>query len=230
MSELDKNELIKLFKSCDFDNPDSFRLFSEQLQELVGVNFWQSEAKKAFGERDQAKHKVKNLTNIMNEKFQQLKQSKNRSAADSKLLEYEIAKSAKALRAYSTSQVHQLLKDRFEQDTDGSFYQPVCDENGNTISKKSVADTVKEFLNDPSNDNLVEADVRGGSGHSTVTLTASGKANRRVSKSAKRKSSDRKKYSAEVLKGAEQHGFSPSDWSEILQQKEEILAKKKGKN
>jgi hypothetical protein len=216
MDKPDKQKIRDLVHTVDFDLDDSFNSFVEQMNELLGVNFWREEGKKAFQERDSQKSKIRNLENIMNTKLAEIKRNKNRSVSDSKLLEYQVISEAKKMKAYNPSQIFRLLKDEFQQSETGDFYIPVTDENGNEVSRKTVQQHLSEFLNDPNNDNLIEADTKGGTGHfQPLYSTKQGKDRHGKPKS-------RKKFSQEILEGAQERGLSPEDWSQILDYKREI--------
>ncbi|PKN64094.1 MAG: hypothetical protein CVU57_16095 [Deltaproteobacteria bacterium HGW-Deltaproteobacteria-15] len=227
MSELDKNELLALFKATDFNNENSYRLFCEQLLDISGATFWQNESKKLIGERDSAKGRVRELAKLTEKKLEQIKKNKNRSATDSKLLEYQIVSEAKKNKSYSPTQIYKLLREDFQQAEDNSFYVPILDENKNEISRKSVGQYVSEFLSNPENDNLVEADnSKGGSGHFTTSYPGS----KRQGKDRRGKPKSRRKYPPEIVKAADERGLSPQDWAEILEHKKEVTAKRKGSN
>jgi len=65
---------------------------------------------------------------------------------------------------YNEDQVVKLLRDEFILNEDGEWVYPIRNKNGTIIEEKSIAERVKEFLNDPANRNLVIAKSKGGTG------------------------------------------------------------------
>lgn len=136
-------------------------------------------------------------------------------------LKAEIIEVATKLKAYSPSQIYKLLRDEFQYDKDlDKFVNYVKDGKGKLTDEKSVEEVVKEFLSDPDNDNLVEADVRGGSGH----REEDGKSTQKKKEETNRNESDeekdiRRKYSVtdpKLKEQADERGMKVEDWIDIL--------------
>jgi len=125
-----------------------------------------------------------------------------------KKLEAEIIEASAKHKAYNVNHVFRILKDDFTISEDGQFYKELKDENGQTILKKTVEETVKDFLSE--NDHLVTSPVKSGTGHQ---FSMSFKSNRKP------------QISKDELKRANEMGLSPEDFKQISQLKERKLAK-----
>jgi hypothetical protein len=136
-------------------------------------------------------------------------------------LKSEIMEVATKLKAYSPSQVYKLLRDDFTYDPDlDKFWFYMKDDKGKLVEEKTIEERVKEFLTDPDNDNLVEADVS---------------VNRNNKSDDKDKSKDKKKVDTtkynpkdpKIIKEADDRGFKVEEWIAIKTMRDEKLAKKK---
>ena len=99
-----------------------------------------------------------------------------RSKEIERLLQYrkesEILKAAEKVHAIKPSQIVDMLSHKFVYDEElGEFVFPVYNAKGKREGEKTVEVYIKEFLEDPENDNLVKADVKSGSGHHSSTTT-----------------------------------------------------------
>lgn len=75
-------------------------------------------------------------------------------------LENEILQAASKFGAFNPKQIVKLHKADFKWDEDlGRFIQEVRDEKGHLVDTLAVEDTIKSFLEDPENENLVESDT-----------------------------------------------------------------------
>lgn len=83
----------------------------------------------------------------------------------------EILDVATKMKAYNPSQIVKLLIGDFSYDEDlDTFVYHVKDEKGKLIDEKSVEERVREFLEDPDNDNLIESTVNKGGTDSDKNL------------------------------------------------------------
>jgi DNA repair exonuclease SbcCD ATPase subunit len=79
-------------------------------------------------------------------------------------LEGAVANAA-AAKAFNPQQIVRLLADDFKYDeTDDRWYKEIYDNAGKLKELLAVDEYVGAFLNDPINENLLKADVKGGSG------------------------------------------------------------------
>lgn len=148
-----------------------------------------------------------------------------KSKENERLLQYrkesEILKAAEKLHAVKPSQIVDMLSHKFVYDEDlGEFVFPVYNAKGKREGEKTVDVYIKEFLEDPENDNLVKAEVRGGSGHhGSTSVTTTTKNN-----------SDAQKYMrserAILEEEAEERGLTVEVWAGIKKLQEEKKAKK----
>jgi len=147
-----------------------------------------------------------------------------RSKEIERLLQYrkesEILKAAEKVHAIKPSQIVDMLSHKFIYDEDlGEFVFPIYNAKGKREGEKTVEVYIKEFLEDPENDNLVKAGVKGGSGHysSTTTTTTT-------------KNSDAHKYmrseKAILEEEAEERGLKVEDWIAIKEIQKKKTEKK----
>jgi protein involved in ribonucleotide reduction len=147
-----------------------------------------------------------------------------KSKETERLLQYrkesEILKAAEKVHAVKPSQIVDMLSHKFVYDEELSeFVFPVYNAKGKRECEKTVDVYIKEFLEDPENDNLVKAEVKSGSGHysSTTTTTTS-----KISDAHKFMRSEK----AILEEEAEERGLKVEDWIAIKKIQEERKAKK----
>jgi len=136
-------------------------------------------------------------------------------------LDSEIMKVANKHKAYNPSQIVKLVSSDFTYDeTLEKFTFHVLDEKGKLIDEKSVEERIKEFLEDPDNDNLVESEVN-------TTGTGEKKSDKFVS-GKKRGGYDPK--DPKLVEQADFKGLSVDDHIDILIKRDEKLKKIKEKS
>jgi hypothetical protein len=130
--------------------------------------------------------------------------------------------------AYNPRQIDKLLSAdaEYDKDTD-SFYFPVYDEKGKLTDELSVKEKVKEFLEDPDNDNLVESKVnKGGTGHKKAEM---GKPSEKKPKPGEYDPKD-----PDIIKEAERRDMKPetliSIWTKRDEKKKKIEENRKERN
>lgn len=132
-------------------------------------------------------------------------------------LEREIIENA-STKAYNPKQVVKLLKDGFEYDENlDKFYYPVYDQSGKMVDELSIEDRVKQFLDDPENDNLVRSDANTTSMHTKTTDDT-----RHSTYSGSYDPKDPK-----IVEEAKLHNMDPKDWAEIAELRDKKLGKLK---
>lgn len=120
----------------------------------------------------------------------------------------EIRDVAGDMKAYNPKQIVKLLADDFEYDEElDKFFYPVKEiKRGELtlVDEKTVEERVKEFLEDPDNDNLVEAEInKGGTGHKK---TESGKVPEKKTKTGEYDPKD-----SYIIKEAEKRDMTPEN-------------------
>lgn len=134
-------------------------------------------------------------------------------------LKSEIMEQAAKLKAYNPAQVARLLLDEFEYDKDlNQFFFYKRDSKGKITNELEISERVKEFLSDPENDNLVESEAKGGTGHE--------KSEKKTP--TDKKAGSEKKYDpkdADLIAEAEEKGLSVEDYIEIQKLRDAKLAK-----
>lgn len=132
-------------------------------------------------------------------------------------LEREIIENA-SQKAYNPKQVVKLLRDGFEYDENlDKFYYPVYDQSGKMVDELTIEDRVKQFLDDPENDNLVRSDANTNSMH---TKPADDPSKRTYS--GVYNPNDPK-----IKEEAAAHNMDPKDWVEIAELRDRKLGKLK---
>ena len=86
-----------------------------------------------------------------------IKSLKSKNIIDDKNLELEIKRHASKLGAYNSDQIFSLVRDKFSKGKDGKFI---------STDGKNIEAYIREYLSDPSNDNLCLSTVKDGSGNS----------------------------------------------------------------
>lgn len=115
------------------------------------------------------REKFEGELNKLRTEITQYGEEKERQAEVSKryrqqALEGAVANAA-AVKAFNPQQIVRLLVDDFKYDeTDDRWYKEVYDNAGKLKELLAVDEYVGAFLNDPINENLLKADVKGGSG------------------------------------------------------------------
>lgn len=157
---------------------------------------------------------------------QQLSETLDRKSKEvDRLLSYrkesEILKAAEKAHAVKPSQIVDMLSNKFIYDEElGEFVYPIINAKGRREGEKDVATFIKEFLEDPENDNLVKADMAGGgSGHHKNPLGSSGKSSDTSNKYLR---SER----AILEEEAEERGMKVEDWIIIKKKQEDLKANK----
>ncbi len=133
-------------------------------------------------------------------------------------LQAEILDAVRKYKPINPNQIVKLVKDRFTYDPDlDRFVAIERDERGKIRDEKTVDEVLKEFAEDPDNDNLFEASVSGkGVGGSATTKTGASPA----------KESNYGKYNPndpKIKKEAEMLGLSVEDLIEIYKKRDEKL-------
>lgn len=163
--------------------------------------------------------KVTDASNILDKKDKELiNKDKEVSSLRRLRLKSEILESATDMKAYNPSQIVKILDSEFEYDaTLDKFWRYERDNKGKLVDEKTVEERVKEFLSDPLNDNLVEANLKRGTGE-------------KGGSEEKDKILDKKgifNYNAKdksLLEEADEKGLSVEDLIDIKKMRDERLA------
>jgi hypothetical protein len=150
----------------------------------------------------------------------------------------EIIREAAKHNAYKPEQIEKLLISDFTYDEKlESFSYLERDSKNKIVDEKSVEERVKEFLDDPDNDNLVRSDAKGGTG-SKEQGTKSSKAaedKKRSNESGHfgdrlggRKPGEYNKKDPELIADADEKGLSVEDHIDILKMRDAKMNKIKG--
>lgn len=153
-------------------------------------------------------------------------------------LESEILAEAAKLDAYNPGQIAKLLSGEFNYDKDLETYTAVVrDDKNKIVDELSVKEKVKQFLEDPDNDNLVRSKAKGGTG-SKETGTGSSNAagetkddlNQLKLGGKNRKSKDGKydPKDKDLIAEADIKGLSVEDHIAILEMRDAKMNKIKG--
>ena len=135
-------------------------------------------------------------------------------------LQNEILEVATKMKAYRPNQVVKLLTEEFEYDSSlDNFSKFVKDSKGKITDLLSVGDVVKGFLEDPDNDNLVEADVKPGTGHNDN--------NRNVKEKKKDEKSTYDPEDEDLKLAADEHGMTVENWIEVKEKRDARLQQRK---
>jgi len=137
-------------------------------------------------------------------------------------LKSEIIEHAAKNKAYNPSQIVKLIQDRFEYDDNlDKFMSYEKDDKGKLKNEYTVEETVKSFLSDPENDNLVSADLKGPGLH-----TKDGdKTGKRDDTKLKKDGNKYNPKDEDLQKRAEFAGLPVEDYIETLEQKDAKMAK-----
>lgn len=130
-------------------------------------------------------------------------------------------------KAYSPEQVIALIISDFIYDEENDDYiYPIYNNKGKLVDEKTPEEYVKEFLTRPENDNLIKADIHGGSGSSNNSDDQSNN-NKEIIESGKDKT--KIKITDQIKREAKLVDMTPEVYIEMLEQKEAILAAKREK-
>lgn len=142
----------------------------------------------------------------------------------------EIVNMASKYNAYNPEQIKKLLTDEFTYDTELETYTYIARKNGKIVDEKTVEERVKEFLEDPINDNLVRSEAKPGMGTKDKGKTPAGKSdnsNNSFSKMSK-KTGEYDLKDPELIRQAEMKGLSVEDHIETLKIRDAKMNKIKG--
>jgi len=136
-------------------------------------------------------------------------------------LKSEILSIAHKFNAINPDQIVRLIRDEFQYDPDlDKFVHLERDQKGTVKDEKSVEEKVKDFLEDPMNDNLVKSDVKSGTGHHSSE----------THKTEIKTSVDTKGYDLkdpQLKRNADLKGLSLEDYIDTLKIRDAALEKKK---
>jgi len=152
------------------------------------------------------------------EKEKELDQQRKRD------LGVQIREVAEKAKAYNPRQIEKLLKDEFEFDKNlGTWERFSKDSRGKEVTQ-TIEERVEEFLSDPDNDNLVESEVKGGTGARGTDITKD-KGKKEVKSKYGENREDWEKKRLEKL--AYTKGLTVEEVKEQEEKKKEIFAKRK---
>jgi len=136
-----------------------------------------------------------------NQKVEDLQKKIIRDSVKEDLLSKMISEASKRFGAIRPNQISKLIETKnFVYDaTDKQFKKPIVDVNGKIVSYQSLDDSVREFLSDEQNDNLVLSKMK-----------IDGMGNKRNYFPAKKKS-----YPPEIEREADERGLAVEDWVSI---------------
>ena len=139
------------------------------------------------------------------------------SRTDNEELRAKVELSALKYGVMNKNQIFPLVGNLFEYDsTTGEHVHFVKDKNGKIVATKTIDEAVKEFLDDPENENLVQSTVKRGTGTGHIGgLGSSSGTGRR----------ERKKYPREVIEKANEKGLHPDDYVKIEEKRKQALGK-----
>jgi len=176
------------------------------------------------------------FTQQMEEKDKELAASKKQVASLRTVrLGAEISKAAAKLNAYNPEQIEKLLVGDFVYDDKLDTYSFLeRDGKGKIVDEKTIAERVKDFLDDPINDNLVRSGAKAGIGANdkgTKTDNKDTGVEDKARKGFTKMSQKRGEYDPkdpDVIRAAELKGLSVEDHIETLKIRDAKLNKIKG--
>lgn len=166
------------------------------------------------------KAKEQEHQSILAEKDKELERQRKRD------LGVQIREAAEKSKAYNPKQIEKLLKDEFEYNKELDSWERFYKDDRGRDNTQTIEERVSEFLSDPDNENLVEADTKGGTGTRDSDIPPS---------NDKKKKEDfadtfNKENEKERLKRiAEEKDLSVEQVKEIEDRKKEIFANKQSK-
>jgi len=166
----DELKILKEFKTEIDRAKDEEDLKNKSELERAEVNF----NKQLEEVRAEMKRQIDSVKTDAEKKTTELEQTKtmiNRLRGNR--LESEIMNAAIKLDAINPTQIVRLVKDEFEYDTNlDKFVNLVKDSKGTIKDEKSVDEMIKDFLEDPLNNNLVKSRANVGTGHRDTDSTS----------------------------------------------------------
>jgi len=166
----DELKILKEFKTEIDKAKDEEDLKNKSELERAEVNF----NKQLEEVRAEMKRQIDSVKTDAEKKTTELEQTKtmiNRLRGNR--LESEIMNAAIKLDAINPTQIVRLIKDEFEYDTNlDKFVNLVKDSKGTIKDEKSVDEMIKDFLEDPLNNNLVKSRANVGTGHRDTDSTS----------------------------------------------------------
>lgn len=231
----DHEEYLKLKKDMDAIKKEREEKELEKLDEV-------EKQKVRFQKKmDEFESKFDSTT----EKFTQQIKERDDALADAKKqveslrkvrLGAEIAKSAAKFNAYNPEQIEKLLVGDFVYDDKLDAYTYLeRDGKGKIVDEKTIEERVKEFLDDPINDNLVRSGVKSGMGARDKGGKTGNKDGDKLSDEDRRgftkMSQKRGEYDPkdpDVIRAAEMKGLSVADHIETLKIRDAKMNKIKG--
>lgn len=158
-AEIDKlAEELRVFKEQEDERKDK-----QEEEDLKKLSELERQKRLFDKELDKVKltfdEKVQEALNLSKEAKEELKKKDDIIVSlTHKTLEGEIARIAGENEAWKPFQIVRLLKDEFEfNDTLGQFIYEKKNDKGKIIDDMTVSERVKEFLQDPENENLLKA-------------------------------------------------------------------------
>jgi len=148
-----------------------------------------------------------------NQKVEEIQKKILKDSVKEDLLSRQITELAKKHNAIYPNQISRLMNTKsFVYDGESKqFKKPLTDINGKIVTYQSLDDSVKEFLSEEQNDNLVLSNLK-----------LDGMGNKRNHFPAK----EQKKYSDEDEKQAFEHGLSIDDFLKVKAMKEAKIGRR----
>jgi len=231
----------KLAERPEIDEYTEMKKTLEGLQNFKKQKEEEEEAKelenKSELEKEQARHQKemdnfqKQLDKLKSDMENKDKEHQETIAEKEKELErqrkrdlgVQIREVAEKNKAYNPKQIEKLLKDEFEYNKELDVWERFYKDDRGKDNTQTIEERVSEFLSDTDNENLVEADTKGGTGNKD-TDTPPASQNDKKNKSI---DLDKDNEKERLKRLAEEKDLTVEEVKEIEERKRAIFEKKK---